>query len=53
MYLSAKRFKSFDNGLVATGLIIRKNTREVMNFCDEWLNEVETHSIRDRWSYVF
>lgn len=43
----------FDNGLVATGLIIRKNTREVMNFCDEWLNEVETHSIRDQLSFNY
>ena len=38
------------NGLVATGVIIRRNNKKVLKFCKAWLKEVENGSIRDQLS---
>src|ERR1035437_7760368 len=40
-------------GLVATGVIIRNNTDEVRNFCNEWFEEVKNHSKQDQLSFNY
>ncbi len=40
-------------GLVATGVMIRNNTEEVKEFCEEWFNEVERFSKRDQLSFNY
>ncbi len=41
------------NGLLASGFLIRKNTQQVRNFCDEWWNEVKNNSHRDQLSFNY
>lgn len=40
-------------GLVQSGLIIRKHTQEVAEFCNRWWNEVEKGSKRDQLSFNY
>lgn len=42
-----------NNGLVATGLMIRKNTKQINKFCEEWFKEIETESCRDQLSFNY
>ena len=42
-----------NNGMVATGVMIRKHTIEVKLFCRSWWNEVFEHSKRDQLSFNF
>lgn len=39
-----------NNGLCATGVIMRRNNKKVLKFCRAWLDEVENGSIRDQLS---
>lgn len=40
-------------GLVATGVLIRKNTEENRKFGEKWWKEVEKHSRRDQLSFPY
>ena len=40
-------------GLYATGILIRRNTQEVINFMKQWYNEVEKYSCRDQISFPY
>ena len=40
-------------GMVATGLMYRKHTKEVKEFCKSWWNEVNNNSIRDQLSFNY
>lgn len=40
-------------GMVATGLMIRKNTPAIKRFNEIWYNEVKNHSIRDQISVMY
>lgn len=40
-------------GLVATGLMYRKNTKEIKDFCIEWNNQVQQYSVRDQLSFNY
>ena len=42
-----------EHGLVATGVLIRRNTPENNMFNKLWLNEVLKHSVRDQLSFNF
>ena len=42
-----------NNGMVATGVMIRKHTKEVIQFCREWWSEVFEHSVRDQLSFNY
>ncbi len=42
-----------NNGLVATGVMYRKNTDEIRKFCEKWWHEVERWSRRDQLSFNF
>ena len=42
-----------NNGMVATGLLIRNHCQEVVQFCEKWWNEVNVHSRRDQLSFNF
>lgn len=42
-----------NNGMVATGILIRKNSASVIEFCKKWWNEVRQHSRRDQISFNF
>ena len=42
-----------NNGMVATGVMIRKHTIEVKLFCRSWWNEVFDHSKRDQLSFNY
>jgi hypothetical protein len=42
-----------NHGMIATGLIIRKNTNEINNFCLDWYEELSKHSFRDQLSFNF
>jgi hypothetical protein len=41
------------NGLVAASVILRKNTRKVVEFNKMWWNEVKENSIRDQLSFNY
>ena len=41
------------NGLAATGVIFRRNTKAVLKFCKAWLKEVEKGSTRDQLSFNY
>jgi hypothetical protein len=41
------------NGLLASGFLIRKNSAEVRNLCEDWWNEVNNNSIRDQLSFNY
>lgn len=43
----------FDNGLAATGLLIRDHNENVKKFCKAWMHEVEKHSKRDQLSFNY
>lgn len=42
-----------NNGMVATGLMIRENCDKVNRFCQKWWGEVERHSKRDQLSFNY
>ena len=42
-----------NNGMVATGVMIRKNHKSVLTFCRAWLDEVEAGSYRDQLSFNY
>lgn len=42
-----------NTGMVATGVMIRKHTKEVIQFCREWWSEVFEHSVRDQLSFNY
>jgi O-antigen biosynthesis protein len=42
-----------NNGLVATGIIIRQNNDKVKSFCKRWWREVEKGSRRDQLSFNY
>lgn len=41
------------NGMVATGLIVRKKNPKIDSFCEKWYKEVEKYSKRDQLSFNF
>lgn len=43
----------FDNGLVATGLIVRKHTSRIKEFCSKWHEEIVEYSSRDQLSFNY
>ena len=48
-----KQGYGFDNGLVATTIMLRRNTTAVREFCSQWWREVSTQSIRDQLSFNY
>lgn len=42
-----------NNGMVASGLIVRESCIRVQRFCDRWWKEVEQYSKRDQISFNF
>lgn len=42
-----------NNGMVATGILIRVYCDQVIRFCEKWWNEVNIHSRRDQLSFGF
>jgi hypothetical protein len=42
-----------NNGMVATGLIVRDNDKRIKEFCNRWWDEVNTHSKRDQLSFNY
>ena len=42
-----------NNGLIASGVIFRRNTEDVKTLCAGWLQEVEGGSIRDQLSFNY
>lgn len=40
-------------GLFGTGIMIRKNTKEIINFMKLWYNEIEKYSCRDQISFPY
>ena len=42
-----------NTGLVASGLMIRKNNYRVRLFCEKWWNELKNESIRDQISFSY
>lgn len=51
-YYRRQRLPS-DNGMVATGLIIRTNCKQVKDFCELWWKEVSNFSKRDQLSFNY
>jgi hypothetical protein len=51
-YYRSLRYPSND-GMVATGLLIRNNCKQVKDFCERWWSEVERFSRRDQLSFNF
>ena len=49
----ANNYYPENNGLVATGVMIRKNCPRVLKFCKTWVKEVENGSIRDQLSFNY
>ena len=43
----------FDNGLAATGIMLRRNTDNVKQFCLKWWEELASGSIRDQLSFNY
>ncbi len=41
------------NGLVATGVMIRKHTKDVKKFCELWWKELQNGSLRDQLSFNY
>ncbi len=48
-----KRGYKFDNGLAETGILVRKNTNPVNEFCDLWWKQICDHSLRDQLSFNY
>lgn len=44
---------NFKNGLVASGLIIRKNTTNIEEFCKKWYSQVKRYTSRDQLSFNY
>ena len=42
-----------NNGLVGSGIIVRKNTKANRDFCEAWFAEVKHFSIRDQLSFNY
>ncbi len=42
-----------DNGLVSSGILLRRNTKNVVEFCEKWFGEVDKYSIRDQLSFNY
>lgn len=42
-----------DYGVVASGVIVRKHTEEIINFCKLWYEQVEKYSLRDQMSFGY
>jgi len=42
-----------NNGMVATGVMIRTHTSEVKEFCKRWYKELSENSIRDQLSFNY
>jgi hypothetical protein len=40
-----------NNGLIASGILMRQNTEELIKFCRTWWHEVETFSPRDQVAF--
>lgn len=40
-------------GMIATGLMIRKNTKQINDFCFKWYQELSQNSFRDQLSFNF
>ena len=40
-----------NNGLIASGILMRENRAEVIDLCNRWWTEVELHSIRDQIAF--
>lgn len=43
----------FDNGLVATGLIMRKHTKRMEEFHSRWIKEIQVYTTRDQLSFNY
>lgn len=41
------------NGLISSGILMRKKTEKVVNFCEKWWSEVYQNSTRDQLSFAF
>lgn len=41
------------NGMLASGFMVRKNTEHVRNFCEDWWKELKENSIRDQLSFNY
>ncbi len=37
-----------NNGLISSGILLRKKSQECIDLCNEWFHEVKTHSHRDQ-----
>ena len=42
-----------ENGMVSTGIFIRKNTQQVRYFCRKWVDEITFGSTRDQLSFNY
>lgn len=42
-----------NSGMVATGVMIRRHTKEIKDFCKAWMDEVNKHSHRDQMSFNY
>ena len=42
-----------NNGLLASGILIRNNTERVRDLCNHWWGEIEKHSHRDQLSFNY
>ena len=42
-----------DNGLISSGILLRRNTENVRSFCSEWFAELDKYSIRDQLSFNY
>jgi hypothetical protein len=42
-----------NNGLIASGILMRENRKEVVDFCKTWWEEVENYSTRDQVAFGY
>ena len=42
-----------NNGLISSGVLMRENTREVIELCETWWDEVEKYSERDQVAFGY
>ncbi len=42
-----------NNGVISSGILMRRNCEEVNNFCEKWFNEVKENSMRDQLAFSF
>jgi len=50
-YMSQAYFA--DNGLVSSGVLLRKDNKNVREFCEAWFGEIDKYSIRDQLSFNY